>query len=303
MAEKINGVIGDKIEKLVELSRMNDERGNLSFVEAEEHIPFNIARVYWIYGVTEGYTCQSHAFRSRHEIIIALSGSFDVALHDGYKERKYTLNQSFKALYVPNMIWRRLENFSANSICLVLSSTLYDESDCIRNFTVYKEAIVNLCRTPILYEARPSLQINDLETQYNNINDCFLIEFPIIERRMGNVITVNNLQNIPFSIERLFYIYDIPAGAERGMHAHKRCHQILIAAYGSFKVELDDGENKRTITLNNPEIGLYVPPGVWTCEKEYSSGAVCLVLASEKYSADDYINTYSEYLKYRQHAN
>lgn len=139
--------------------------------------------------------------------------------------------------------------------------------------------------------------------QYNTVFDCSLIELPVICNQAGNITSVQGFQHLPFDIKRVFYIYDIPSGAERGMHAHKRCHEILIAVSGSFEVELDDGINKKTVLLNRPMTGLYIPPGVWAVEKEYSAGAVCLVLASDIYNTEDYINTYAEFQKYRADGN
>ena len=95
-------------------------------------------------------------------------------------------------------------------------------------------------------------------------------------------------------------MYDIPGGEDRGAHAHKVCHQILIAASGSFDIELNDGINKRTIELNRPYFGLHIPPGIWAAEKCFSSGAICLVLASHKYDENDYIRDYNIFLSYVQ---
>ncbi len=125
--------------KIINLPKMLDERGNLSFIESANHIPFIIRRVYWIYDVPGGEIRGSHAFREQQEFMIALSGSFDVVLNDGTEELKYSLNRSYFGLYVPNMIWRTLENFSTNSLCLVLSSTEYDPNDYIRVFRKFLE--------------------------------------------------------------------------------------------------------------------------------------------------------------------
>lgn len=128
-----------------------------------------------------------------------------------------------------------------------------------------------------------------------SVYSCSVIELVQIPNRAGNITAVNNNENIPFDVKRVFYIYDIPGGEERGAHAHKECHQFLIAASGSFEVELDDGKNKRTITLNRPYFGLHIPPGIWAAEKGFSSGAICLVLASHKYEAKDYIRDYADF--------
>jgi hypothetical protein len=131
-----------------------------------------------------------------------------------------------------------------------------------------------------------------------SVYSCSVIELAQIPNRAGNITAVTNNENIPFDVKRIFYIYDIPGGEERGAHAHKECHQFLIAASGSFEVELDDGKNKRTITLNRPYFGLHIPPGIWAAEKGFSSGAICLALASHKYEAKDYIRDYAEFKLY-----
>ncbi|MFT3740002.1 MAG: FdtA/QdtA family cupin domain-containing protein [Breznakibacter sp.] len=126
------------MEKLIELPKILDERGNLTFVEQFKHIPFEIRRVYWIYDVPGGQIRGGHAFKQQHEFVVALSGSFDVVVNDGDKSRTYHLNRSYFGLYVPSGLWRHMENFSTNSIALVLSSTHYSEDDYIRDFTNYQ---------------------------------------------------------------------------------------------------------------------------------------------------------------------
>jgi hypothetical protein len=130
----------------------------------------------------------------------------------------------------------------------------------------------------------------------NNVYACTIVELPRHQNIAGNLSVAENSVNIPFSVSRVFYIYDIPGGEDRGAHAHRKCHQFLIAVSGSFDVELDDGINKRTVSLNRPYYGLHVPPGIWAAEKNFSSGAVCLVLASHKYDESDYIRNYSDFL-------
>jgi hypothetical protein len=109
---------------------------------------------------------------------------------------------------------------------------------------------------------------------------------------------VTNYSEIPFEVKRVFYIYDIPGGEIRGAHAHKECHQFLIAASGSFEIRLDDGITKRTVMLSRPYYGLHIPPGIWAAEQGFSSGAICLVLASKKFDEADYIRKYDEFLNY-----
>lgn len=131
-----------------------------------------------------------------------------------------------------------------------------------------------------------------------SVYDCSVIELPKIEDPRGNITPIYNGVNVPFDIKRVFYSYDIPGGEARGAHAHKECHQFLIAASGSYEVLLDDGINKRTVLLNRPFYGLHIPPGIWAAEQGFSSGSICLVLASELYSEEDYIRSYEDYIKY-----
>lgn len=132
-----------------------------------------------------------------------------------------------------------------------------------------------------------------------SVYDCSVIELPRIQNRAGNITATENNIHVPFEVKRVFYIYDIPGGEDRGAHAHKECHQFLVAVSGSFEVELDDGINKRTVMLNRPYYGLHIPPGIWASEKSFSSGSVCLVLASHKYEESDYIRKYNEFKKFK----
>ena len=125
--------------QLIQLPKITDPRGNLSFFESNKHIPFEIKRTYWIYDVPGGEIRGSHAFKESQEFIVALSGSFDVVLHDGKEETRYSLNRSYFGLYVPNLIWRKMENFSTNSLAMVVSSVFYDEQDYIRDYEVFKK--------------------------------------------------------------------------------------------------------------------------------------------------------------------
>ncbi len=126
------------MERIIELPKILDERGNLTFVEQVRHVPFEIKRVYWIYDVPGGQIRGGHAFIHQQEMIIALSGSFDVVINDGKTVKPYHLNRSYFGLYVPAGIWRHMENFSTNSVALVISSTKYDESDYIRDYSTYQ---------------------------------------------------------------------------------------------------------------------------------------------------------------------
>lgn len=124
--------------KIINLPKIGDHRGNLSFVEEQNHIPFAVRRTYWIYDVPGGEFRGGHAYRNNEEFIIALSGSFDVVIDDGKEKHVYSLNRSYYGLYVSNGLWRELENFSTNSLALILASTSYDVGDYIRDYAEFK---------------------------------------------------------------------------------------------------------------------------------------------------------------------
>lgn len=133
-----------------------------------------------------------------------------------------------------------------------------------------------------------------------SVYDCNIITLKRIYFRAGSITPIQNLQELPFEIRRVFYLYDIPSGASRGAHAHYSGHQFLIAASGSFEVSLNDGLVQRTISLNRPFFGLHIPAGIWSQQVNFSSGAVCFVLASDPFDEKDYIRDYDTYLAYRK---
>ena len=141
-----------------------------------------------------------------------------------------------------------------------------------------------------------------------NVFDCTMVELDkhhsdrkgnltVVEN--GNSSTVSAQGTLPFDVKRVYYLYDVPGGENRGSHAHRDLSQLIIAASGSFRVTLDDGKCKRSFFLNRPYQGLYVKPGMWRDLEDFSSGAVCMVLASEVYQTEDYIRDYDEFIKFR----
>jgi WxcM-like protein len=132
----------------------------------------------------------------------------------------------------------------------------------------------------------------------NSVFDCSVLELDKHHHNKGNISIVENKKEVPFDVKRIYYLYDIPGGEDRGAHAHKDLQQLIIAASGSFDIILDDGEVKRSITLNRPYIGLLVVPGIWRELINFSSGSICMVLASHKYDESDYIRDYNEFINY-----
>jgi WxcM-like, C-terminal. len=129
--------------KLLDLPKISDARGNLTFIEGNNHVPFDIKRVYYLYDVPGGAERGEHAHKDLHQLIVAISGSFDVILNDGHEERRFHLNRSYFGLYVCPMMWRGLDNFSSGSVCMVLASSIYDESDYIRERELFFQLAQN----------------------------------------------------------------------------------------------------------------------------------------------------------------
>ncbi|WP_408642921.1 sugar 3,4-ketoisomerase [Acidovorax bellezanensis] len=129
-----------------------------------------------------------------------------------------------------------------------------------------------------------------------SIAKCSIVDLPRIQDPRGNLTFIEGSTHVPFDIQRVYYLYDVPGGAERGGHAHKALHQLIIAISGSFDVHLDDGKEKKVFHLNRSFQGLYVCPMMWRELNNFSSGAVCMVVASEKYDEDDYYRNYSDFL-------
>jgi hypothetical protein len=134
----------------------------------------------------------------------------------------------------------------------------------------------------------------------NTVYGCSVIEMDKHHSDVGSITVIENNKEVPFEVQRTYYLYDVPGGEERGGHAHKELKQLIIAVSGSFDVLLNDGNIKRTVTLNRPYQGLLVVPGLWRELNNFSSGAICLVLASQKYDEADYIRDYEEFLEYKK---
>jgi len=133
-----------------------------------------------------------------------------------------------------------------------------------------------------------------------SVFDCNIIHFPKIHNRAGNLTSVQNHIEVPFGVQRVYYLYDVPGGESRGAHAHRALEQVIIAASGSFDITIDDGRNKKTVQLSRPYMGLHIRPGIWRDISNFSSGSICLVLASELYDPADYLREYDQFLAFRK---
>ena len=133
----------------------------------------------------------------------------------------------------------------------------------------------------------------------NSVYNCNVIELPKLHNPAGNITVIENQIQVPFEVKRIYYLYDIPGGETRGGHAHYELRQLIVAASGSFDILVDDGKNKKTINLNRPNYGLLIIPGIWRELINFSSGAICLVLASHIYDEKDYIRDYDTFITYK----
>lgn len=139
-----------------------------------------------------------------------------------------------------------------------------------------------------------------MKLKNNTVFDCSVMDVSKVHNEAGNITVAENMKNIPFEVKRVYYLYDIPGGEARGGHAHYELEQYIVAASGSFDVILSDGQNRKIVTLNRPNIALHIVPGLWRELDNFSSGSVCLVLASLKYDESDYIRDYNEFLKIKK---
>lgn len=285
--------------RLIQLPKFLDDRGNLSFFENDKQLPFAIKRVHWIYDVPGGEERGGVAYKTTEEFIVAMSGSFDVVVKDSEREWKFTLNRSYMGVYIPAGYWRAVVNYSSNSVALIAASTFYDPNDAVRDI---KELITNdasaMPNEPLRSMSRDK-SLNEVKKY--KVEDCKIVELDRHHsQRKGDISVVENGKEVPFGVKRIYYLYDVPGGADRGGHAHKALYQLIIAASGSFTVTLDDGTNTKAFTLNRPYQGLLIKPGIWRTLNDFSSGAVCVVLASEVYDANDYIRDYNDFKIFRK---
>ena len=284
------------IPRLIQLPKFLDERGNLSFFENDNRIPFTIRRVQWIYDVPGGEERGGVAYKTTEEFIVAMSGSFDVVVKDCEREWKFSLNRSYMGVYIPAGYWRAVENFSSNSVAVIAASTFYDPSDAIRSM----DELRTLIPGPKGNNQSPITNYQ-LPIAKHLVPDCGIIELDRHHsQRKGDISVVENGKEVPFDVKRIYYLYDVPGGADRGGHAHKALYQLIVAASGAFTVILDDGMNKKAFTLNRPYQGLLIKPGIWRTLTDFSSGSICMVLASELYKPDDYIREYKDFEEYRK---
>jgi hypothetical protein len=259
----------------IDLPRIPDPRGNLSVLEAAKECPFPIRHsgLFYKIDVEEEIPTAGWSFPTTDVLLVALMGSFNVVVGAGEDVDQYTLNRSYTGLHLPAGSSFRLDHFSGHSMGLVLFSSPADQLTTDQLMTgqgAPAEATIQPAQNELLTSSAPSAQPAQEQIPLHTQPSVRIGSLRFIPLQPGVA--------FPFDLQRVFYIYDIPGGESRGAHAHRTCHQYIMAATGSFQVLLDDGFRQQTITLNRPFEGVHVPPGIWCQEYGFSSGAVCLVM-------------------------
>lgn len=294
-------------KELIDIPKIMDARGNLSFIEhgARGICPFEIERVYWVYDVPTGEVRHGRALRHTAEMIVAMSGSFTVKLTraDGLMER-HTLTRSDRGLLVEPGTWREICDFSTNSVAMVLASGPHDPDEYIYDIKSYLDEYSSADKT-VIGEKGPKPELNrsrNVEKHeghgLSRTTDCHYIELPRVRDPRGSLtVAENGADDMPFDVRRVFYLYDVPADADRGGHSHYMAREMIVALTGSFDVVIDDGETIQRFSLNRPYKALYIPRGLWRTLDNFSGGAVALVLTSERFAEADYVRDYATFKK------
>lgn len=291
------------MEQELKIPKHEDMRGNLSFVEygAGGMSPFEIERVYWIYDIPAGRVRHGRALRHTHELIVAMSGSFAVRLErrDGQVTTIF-LDRSDRAAFVEAGTWREIVDISTNAVAMVLASGPFDADEYIYDYAQFRQLGADVDFAESGDAPAVVASANDVAEGHgiSTVGDCRFIDLPRELHANGSLTAVGNGTGvIPFDVRRVFYLYDVPAGADRGGHSHHEAREVIVALSGSFDVVVDDGRDVRRFTLNRPFRGLYIPRGLWRTLDNFSGGAVALVLTSERFSEADYVRSYNQFIE------
>ena len=263
---------------IIKLSRISDPRGDLSFIEYGSHIHFNIDEVEILFpqlNVDLKYVANT----VHQSIFIALAGSIEVAFISDGKLLHFKLNRPDLALFIPEGTNISITRFSKNLV-LSLITGVSSHGEKIKDKTSAEYKPVTGENSKI-----KDCLINDVEQVFDNSFNGLILKAPAV---------CNDI-----SIKRLYYLYNVPAGSERGGHAHRDLYQLLIAIRGSFDVNINDGSQSQTIKLDYPAKGLLIVPGIWRELSNFSADAICLVIASEVYFESDYIRDFGAFMIYK----
>jgi WxcM-like, C-terminal len=275
MAERLTRAMPDGCG-LVSLPQIPERRGNLTALEELVHLPFRIGSVRWFYELPAGRSWSAGEDDLGDSLIVALSGSFDVVIGAG----RVRLARANIGLAVPASVGWTVEHPATNSVGLIISS--------------------RPTRPQRIRADQPDRSAaRDLNPD-STIDDCRRIGLPRHHRGQGSTTSVVPHAAVPFDVVRVYYLYDVPGGAERGGHAHRQLEQVLVSVAGSFDVVLKDGRRVKTVRLDRAHSGVFIATGIWRELRNFSSGAICLALASAPYDEDDYIREYDDFRRAKQ---
>jgi hypothetical protein len=260
--------------RLVSLPQIPEPRGNLTALEELVHLPFRIGCVRWFYDVPAGTSWTAGEPGLGDALLVALSGSF-VAIIDRPDPWRVPLSRANRGLHLPADVRWKVDDPSTNSVGLVVSA---QPNRAHRPASDWSGETATAALNP-----------------ESTVDDCRPITLPRHQDLGGSTSKVIPQSDIPFDISRVYYLYDVPGGAQRGGHAHRRLQEVLVAVAGSFDVVLKDGRRVRTTRLDRAHSGIHIATGIWRELKNFSSGAVCLVLASAPYDEADYIREYHQF--------
>ena len=260
---------------LLTLPQVPEVRGNLTALEELAQLPFRFGRVRWFYDITGGSRWPRTEAGREDVLVVALSGSFDVVVGGRRSSARVHLGRASIGLHVSAPSEWRIDGASTNSVGLLISS---QHSRPVRSAATQRAE-----------------RARDAPYLSTTVEDCHTLALG--RRRRGRTSITDAVPNVdvPFAIPRVYYLYDIPSGASRGGHAHRELEQVLVAVAGSFDVQLNDGDRDRMIRLDRAYTGAYIAPGIWRELRNFSSGAICLTLASAPYEEADYIRAYNEF--------
>jgi hypothetical protein len=257
--------------RLLSLPQIPEPRGNLTALEELVHMPFRIGCVRWFYDVPAGTSWRTGELGLGDALIVALSGSFDVAMGASCVR----MSRADAGVHLPASVGWSVEDPATGSVGLVISS---------------RPTRPRRVRGDRLDDDPPGELNPD-----SRIDDCRRITLPRHRRPQGSVTEVLPRAEVPFDIVRVYYLYEVPGGAERGGHAHRRLEQVLVSLVGSFDVVLDDGRRVETIRLDRANSGVLIATGIWRELRNFTSGAICLALASAPYDEADYVRDYDDF--------
>ncbi len=272
--------MGHDAPVLSDLPRFVAASGNLSFMQVRDHIPFEIDHVSWIDWTSRAGAGNDDDARSSEAVIVPLSGGFTVELDDGSDQRQVRLDRADQSLYVPEVYRWALRERSSGCIALVVESGARQAAEA-GTVAALPEAML------------------PIDAGRSTIDDCAVIELPVSAALSGRSSMLRSEREGDLKFRRVYYLTDIAQGASRGGHAHRELHQFVVAASGSFDVHIDDGTNKRSITLSRPDRALRLVPGIWRVLHSFSTGSICLVVASRPYEEDDYLRRYRDFRAFK----